>query len=71
MLSPPIISQHKHFGVWPSGKAADFGSAIRGFESLYPSHIQSEFFIQVFLILLSLHLISTVDNSSINIYQVL
>ncbi len=28
-------------GVSPSGKAADFGSAIRGFESLHPSQLST------------------------------
>lgn len=29
-----------HFGDSPSGKAADFDSAIRGFESLIPNHLK-------------------------------
>jgi hypothetical protein len=27
-------------GAWPSGKARDFGSRIRGFESLRPNHLR-------------------------------
>ena len=27
-------------GVWPSGKAPVFGTGIRGFESLHPSHVK-------------------------------
>lgn len=32
-------SGHHHFGVSPSGKAWDFDSHIRWFESSYPSHL--------------------------------
>gem|GEM_PF-6612132 len=31
-----------HLGDWPSGKAADFDSVIRGFESLIPNHSNKE-----------------------------
>ena len=35
-----ILSLHKYNGAWPSGKAPVFGTGIRGFESLRPSHIE-------------------------------
>jgi hypothetical protein len=41
-------------GDSPSGKAADFGSAIRGFESLIPSQMkfyQKAFYINIFTVI--------------------
>ena len=32
-----LVKINLHIGVWPSGKAAGFGPAIRGFESSRPS----------------------------------
>ncbi len=34
-----LIYRRVVIGVWPSGKATDFDSVIRWFESSYPSHL--------------------------------
>ncbi len=38
IISPQLNEYTSQIGVSPSGKAAGFGPAIRGFESSHPSH---------------------------------
>ncbi len=40
-----ILIETQYFGDSPSGKAADFDSAIRGFESLIPNHLNKQILI--------------------------
>ena len=42
-ITHPILSSGTAcIGVWPSGKAQDFDSCIRRFESCHPSHSPRE-----------------------------
>jgi hypothetical protein len=51
MGSNPIIHPIKcsYFGMSPSGKAPDFDSGIRRFESCHPSHIRTHKLIEQFV----------------------